>query len=115
MYPSGKWAGYWEQKEFGRQPMTAFSLRFASGRVTGEGRDVIGPFTFSGSYDEKTGQLQLVKQYIGRHRVLYLGQPAGEGIIQGSWRIGEYHSGLFLMRPLEQHKATGDEPIDVIE
>ena len=51
MYPSGRWDGFWVQEHFGRQAMTPFSLRFADGIITGEGRDVIGRFTFAGEYN----------------------------------------------------------------
>ena len=52
MYPSGRWDGFWVQGSFGRQEMTPFTLRFAAGTVTGDGRDVIGRFTFGGAYNE---------------------------------------------------------------
>jgi hypothetical protein len=113
MYPSGRWDGFWVQAGWGRQAMTPFTLRFADGRVLGSGRDVIGLFSFSGEYDEATGRVRLVKQYIGRHRVLYVGQPDGEGSIQGTWFIGEDQTGPFLLRPVIE-RPTGDEPIQEI-
>jgi hypothetical protein len=93
--------------------MTPFALRFAAGRVTGEGRDVVGPFTFSGEYDEATGEVRMVKQYLGRHRVLYVGRPDGEGCVQGTWSIGAHDTGSFLLRPVVP-KPTGEEPIQEI-
>ncbi len=90
--------------------MTPFYLHFANGNVTGEGKDVVGQFTFSGTYDEATGRVRLVKQYVGKHQVLYVGQPDGEGSIQGNWSIGEYQTGPFLLRPAVV-KPTGEEPI----
>lgn len=113
MYPSGKWDGFWFQETWGRQAMTPFSLRFADGRVTGEGRDMVGPFTFSGEYDETTGEVRMVKQYLGKHRVLYLGRPDGEGSIQGTWSIGRHATGPFLLRPALV-RPSGDEPIQEI-
>jgi hypothetical protein len=110
MYPSGRWDGFWVQAHWGRQPMTPFTLRFADGRVTGDGRDVIGPFTFEGTYDARTGAVRMVKQYLGKHRVLYVGEPDGEGSISGTWSIGDAYSGTFLLRP-RLAKPTGDEPI----
>ena len=44
MYPSGRWEGFWVQEVLGQQPMTPFRLHFAGGRVTGEGKDVVGRF-----------------------------------------------------------------------
>jgi hypothetical protein len=113
MYPSGRWEGFWVQEHYGRQAMTPFTLTFAVGRITGEGRDVVGRFVFAGEYDEATGAVRLVKQYLGKHRVLYVGQPDGEGSIQGTWSIGKYHTGPFLLRP-PVARPRGDEPIQEI-
>lgn len=113
MYPSGRWEGFWVQAEWGRQAMTPFTLNFADGTVTGSGLDVIGRFTFSGTYDGATGEVRMVKHYIGKHRVLYVGRPDGEGSIQGTWSIGPDWTGPFLMRPAVA-KPTGDEPIQEI-
>ena len=113
MYPSGHWDGFWVQAMWGRQAMTPFTLRFADGRVTGDGRDVVGRFTFSGEYNETTGEVRMVKQYIGKHRVLYVGRPDGEGSIQGTWSTGEHNAGPFLLRPAIA-KPRGDEPIQEI-
>jgi hypothetical protein len=113
VYPSGEWEGFWVQDLYGRQPMEAFTLRFAAGEISGCGRDVIAPFTFRGTYDEKTGTLLMVKQYLGRHRVTYRGRPDGEGCIQGTWHIGDLSSGPFLMRPVLR-RPRGDEPIQEI-
>lgn len=93
--------------------MTPFSLRFAAGRIGGEGRDVVGRFTFAGTCDEQTGEVRLLKQYLGRHQVLYLGQSDGEGSIHGTWHIGEHESGSFRMRPTLA-RPTGEEPIQEI-
>lgn len=113
MYPSGRWDGFWVQEPWGRQAMTPFTLHFADGRVSGAGRDMVGRFTFSGEYDEATGAVRMVKQYLGRHAVLYVGRPDGEGGIPGTWAIGGLTSGSFLIRPRLQ-KPTGDEPIHEI-
>ena len=113
MYPSGRWDGFWVQRLWGRQAMTPFFLRFADGKVSGEGRDMVGRFTFSGTYDLTTGEVRMVKQYVGKHMVLYVGQPDGEGSIAGTWSIGHLDSGSFLLRPVIQ-KPSGDEPIQEI-
>jgi hypothetical protein len=113
VYPSGRWEGFWVQEAFGRQPMTPFTLHFADGGVTGRGRDVIGTFTFAGAYDVRTGAVVMVKQYAGRHRVQYRGQPDGEGCIAGTWSIGEHSTGPFLLKPVVPPPG-GDEPIQEI-
>jgi hypothetical protein len=113
MYPSGQWDGFWVQQQWGRQRMTPFSLHFAAGKVTGEGKDIVGRFTISGTYDEGTGVVRLVKQYVGKHQVLYVGRPDGEGSIHGTWSIGPDWTGPFSLRPTLA-KPTGDEPIQEI-
>src|SRR4051812_48785127 len=96
MYPSGRWVGYWEQQIWGRQPMHGLELHFAEGQVRGSGRDVIGAFTFQGQYDQQ-GAIVMIKQYLGRHTVLYHGQYDGEGTIFGRWSIGEMGTGPFAL------------------
>ena len=113
MYPSGVWRGFWQQKEFGRQPMEDFRLAFRDGIVTGSGTDVIGPFVFRGEYNTQTGRVSMMKQYLGRHRVLYDGHPDGEGCIGGTWSIpgvGDVYTGPFLLRPvIDGGAAAGDD------
>ncbi len=113
MYPSGRWDGFWEQAGYGRQAMTPFYLTFAAGHVTGEGKDIISRFLFRGTVDAATGRVRMVKQYVGRHAVLYEGGPDGEGCILGTWRIGDDWTGPFLMRPVLE-RPRGDEPIGEI-
>jgi hypothetical protein len=74
-------------------------LRFEGGRITGEGRDVVGPFTFAGEYDDR-GAIRMVKQYLGRHRVLYQGTYDGEGTVFGRWSIPPLWSGSFALSPV---------------
>ena len=118
MYPSGTWRGFWEQRAFGRQEMSAFELHFRpNGEARGQGLDMVGPFTFAGSVFPVTGHVTLVKQYLGKHSVKYVGQPDGEGCILGTWtinlRAGDTNfqdTGSFLMKP-DLPPPTGDEPI----
>jgi hypothetical protein len=83
-------------------------LRFHNGRIDGEGRDIIGPFTFTGEYDE-SGAVRMVKQYHGgrTHRVFYQGIYDGEGTIFGEWRIPPLWRGSFALSP-----AVGKPPTD---
>ncbi|HET6574507.1 MAG TPA: hypothetical protein VFG68_12945 [Fimbriiglobus sp.] len=117
MFVSGTWRGFWEQEGYGRQPMEAFELHFRVGDVTGHGRDVVGRFTCAGEYDETTGRVRMVKQYLGRHMVLYEGGPDGEGCIHGTWTIVNnvlgtkwLTTGPFVLYP-DVPRPTGDEPI----
>jgi hypothetical protein len=116
MYPSGTWRGFWEQKHYGRQAMTDFTLVFSAGRIAGSGTDIIGPFTVSGEYDTAGGRIAFAKQYLGRHRVDYTGRPDGEGTIHGTWRIesgGSVYEGPFALGPVG-HRAAGSETIQEI-
>ncbi len=98
MFPSGKWRGFWEAAGWGRRWMEPLELRFDDGRVEGEGSDCIGRFTFAGT--QSGGVVRLVKQYIGKHSVNYLGRVDGEGVIVGQWTIGQEWSGPFALIPL---------------
>jgi hypothetical protein len=109
MYPSGRWRGYWQQAGWGRQAMRDLVMRFAAGRVEGSGTDVIGRFTFRGEYDA-AGTVTLLKQYLGRHQVLYRGRYDGEGTIFGEWSIGELWRGPFALSP-EDFTVSADAPI----
>ncbi len=110
MYPSGVWRGYWEQTFFGRQPMGPLVLRFRDGVIEGEGRDVIGLFTFEGTYDD-LGAIRMVKQYLGRHQVHYQGTYDGEGTIFGQWSIPPFSSGSFALSPV-LGRPPADMPIE---
>jgi hypothetical protein len=110
MYPSGAWRGYWEQMGFGRQLMDDFTLRFTQGKIDGAGRDCVGQFTFTGTYDNR-GTVALVKQYVGRHQVAYQGTYDGEGTIFGTWSIPPLWSGPFALTPVKR-KSDGEIPIE---
>ena len=114
MYPSGMWCGFWDQQHLGRQPMKSFELRFDRGEVRGSGKDVVGKFTVEGTYDTLSGRILFIKRYIGKHQVMYEGEPDGEGKILGKWKIvnkyGQTLIGSFLIYP-DLPKPTGDEPI----
>ncbi len=110
MYPSGTWRGHWDQQGWGRQPMGPLTLRFENGRIEGEGRDVIGPFTFEGAYDDR-GTIRMVKQYIDQHQVHYQGVYDGEGMIFGQWSIPPFQSGSFALSPVASRPPT-DTPIE---
>jgi hypothetical protein len=109
MFSTGAWRGYWEQNHMGRQLMGPLELRFESGQITGEGQDCVGPFVFTGRYDER-GAVVMLKQYLGQHQVLYRGEHDGEGTIFGQWSIGPWDSGAFALSPVK-NRAAPDAPI----
>ena len=91
--------GWWEQSGLGRQPMVDLQLQFGSGRIQGSGADIVGPFAFSGVISPD-GRVVMVKQYIGRHSVDYVGTYDGEGMMWGRWRIGPLHGPwMITIRP----------------
>jgi hypothetical protein len=87
-------------------------LRLGDGQIGGEGDDCIGPFSFSGHYDER-GNVVMVKQYVGRHQVLYEGTYDGEGTIFGHWSISSPWSGSFAMK-LEAADSSAHEEIETL-
>jgi hypothetical protein len=93
---SGRWQGYWEAAGWGRRPMR-LTLRLDEGLVEGEGDDCIGQFTFRGHYDSR-GNVSMVKQYIGQHRLSYEGTYDGEGTIFGRWSYSPSWTGVFALR-----------------
>ena len=102
------WIGFWEQAGYGRQEMRGLELTFQNGDIDGRGTDIAGPFIFSGRY-ETSGAVVMVKQYLGRHQVLYRGTYDGEGHLTGLWSIGDFH-GKF-----EFHLARGRGSKDDIQ
>jgi len=81
-----KCIGWWQQTGFGQQPMEELLIEFTESRVVGSGVDLIAPFTLSGKL-RPDGAVEFVKQYIGRHAVLYVGHYDGEGTFHGTWDI----------------------------
>lgn len=71
-------------------------LCFDNGAIRGEGIDCVGRFTFDGTHDAN-GSVVMVKQYLGKHQVLYRGQFDGEGTIFGRWSIWPFDSGEFVL------------------
>jgi hypothetical protein len=83
---AAKCIGWWEQKGLGRQPMEDLVIEFSTGLIRGSGRDVVGDFEMYGTM-ENDGRVKIVKQYVGRHQVVYSGSYDGEGTMFGTWLI----------------------------
>jgi hypothetical protein len=79
--------GWWQQVGLGRQRMRELRLRFDGGRISGLGQDIVGAFTLAGEVREN-GQVTMIKHYLGRHTVEYVGSYDGEGTLFGDWRCG---------------------------
>ena len=108
MFPNGRWRGWWEQETHGRQWMDPLELRANGSTLSGNGHDLVGPFTLTGSR-ESDGTMRLLKQYQGQHAVLYIGRTEGEGTIVGRWSIANLCWGRFALIPLGE--LTRDMPI----
>ena len=106
-FPSGPWVGFWIQDGWGNQRMS-LSLAFANGRVTGSGRDIVGRFDFSGTYDLKSGRVEMVKHYDTRvHLVSYNGANQGDGMwLWGVWNILAAYRGGFHLWPEGEEDPT---------
>ena len=65
-FPSGRWVGFWDQREWGSQQMS-LSLSFINGHLQGSGRDMVGRFDFAGTYDLESGRVHMVKHYERAH------------------------------------------------
>ncbi len=102
-----KCIGWWQQEGYGRQPMHQLQIEFRQSKIEGCGVDMIAPFTLSGSL-RSDGAVEIVKQYTGRHTVLYAGQYDGEGTFHGTWDI-DGHRGQWSIKvvapeqPDEEH------------
>jgi hypothetical protein len=92
-FPSGKWVGFFlDRRKPGRDQME-MTLTFADGRLSGTGRDRVGSFTFSGTYQTSDGKCEWVKQYVNAHAIIYRGFNEGKGI-WGTWELRDV-SGLY--------------------
>ena len=70
----------------GRQPMSDLKVQVHDGLIHGSGLDVVGQFTMAGQMAQG-GVVRIVKQYVGRHQVVYIGNYDGEGTLFGTWMI----------------------------
>jgi hypothetical protein len=80
-------------------------LSFRQGAMTGEGRDLIGPFLIRGKYSIESGECWWTKRYIGKHDVHYHGYNEGKGI-WGLWEIPPAWKGGFHIWPKEMGDPT---------
>jgi hypothetical protein len=98
-FPSGKWTGFFLQKELPGKHMMELDISFSQGVLKGEGRDRVGEFVLIGRYSLGDGKCHWHKRYVGKHDVYYQGFNEGKGI-WGVWQIpatrGDrgYHGGF---------------------
>lgn len=99
-----KCRGWWEQAGFGRQSMESLELEFDGQKLSGMGIDVVGAFRLDGYLDN--GKTVLNKQYVGRHRVVYLGTYDGEGTFHGQWRLAADHGKWMIQIDRSSQKSA---------
>ncbi|HVK08819.1 MAG TPA: hypothetical protein VM597_08600 [Gemmataceae bacterium] len=97
-FPSGRWVGFFLDRRLPGKHQMEIDLTFAGGRLTGTGRDRVGKFTFTGSYDLADGKCDWVKQYTGAHAIAYRGFNEGKGI-WGTWDYVSMVTGGFHIWP----------------
>jgi hypothetical protein len=78
-----------------------------AGEVSGSGDDCVGSLTITGNL---SAEVVLVKQYVRRHSLLYVGTNSGEGIF-GTWQVPEapaipgLTSGRFALFPTKESSS----------
>jgi hypothetical protein len=77
-------------------------LTFRAGRITGGGRDGVGPFAITGGYETADGKVWWTKRY-AYHAVFYQGYAEPKGI-WGVWEIAQIDRDGFHIWP----KGRGD-------
>eukprot|EP00741_Cyanophora_paradoxa_P011370 tig00020556_g10983.t1 len=82
---SGTWIGYYEYLNGQRDEIT-MDLNMAGGLVRSVGSDALGRFEIDGQFDPTSLEIKFTKQYIGMHRIEYLGFSDGN-CIRGDWEI----------------------------
>jgi len=117
-FPSGPWIGFFDQPmaPAGRHK-TELQLRFQDGKMTGDGVDWVGPYKVLGCYRLEDGRCEWLKEYIGKHTVVYAGYNEEGMGIYGGWMLTATMRGSFRIWPagLEEEVATDldadlDEP-----
>ena len=103
-----KWSGWWEQRGYGRQEMRNLVLEVGpEGEVSGSGDDCVGSFTITGTI---AAEVVLVKHYVRRHSLHYVGTNSGEGIfgiwhLPGAPEIPGLTSGRFALFPAKDSSS----------
>ena len=105
-FPSGPWRGFFLMAVLPGRHQMELHLTFRQGVMTGEGRDLIGPFLIRGKYNIDDGKAHWSKRYIGKHDVAYQGYNEGKGI-WGMWEIPPSNRGGFRIWPT----AMGDPTV----
>lgn len=118
LFPSGPWTGFYLDRRVPGRHLMELRLTFAAGRMSGDGRDRVGPFVVEGVYDAASGKCSFAKRYVGSHVVRYTGYNEGKGI-WGVWDLSGVKGGFHIWPegmadPTVEHLSEeADEPIEV--
>ena len=121
LFPSGPWTGFYNYSGPEDRHRMDLRLRFASGRLSGDGTDDIGPFLVQGGYDTAKREAWWTKTYLGAHSVSYHGFRDGVGI-WGTWEIPPLARGGFHIWPRAHGNGESDrlataleQPVELVE
>jgi hypothetical protein len=89
-------------------------LKFAAGRMMGDGDDEVGYFVINGKYDAETGEAWWTKTYPGSHEVHYDGMRNPRGI-SGEWQIHAMWRGGFAIWPGESEEGPVERESEEVE
>ena len=104
-FPSGPWVGFYTYSGAHDKHRMDLGLTFASGRISGEGNDDVGPFIIGGRFDPANGECHWTKTYVGAHDVFYCGFRESKGI-WGTWEILSDVRGGFHIWPRAQTEGN---------
>jgi hypothetical protein len=113
-FPSGPWQGFFLMAHWPGRHTMELHLTFRQGVMTGEGRDMIGPFLIRGKYNTDDGKCHWSKRYVGKHDVAYQGYNEGKGI-WGIWEIPPTLRGGFHIWPTAMGDPTFPKLTEAID
>jgi hypothetical protein len=113
-FPSGPWRGFFLMGHLPDRHQMELQLTFRQGVMTGDGRDMIGPFLIRGKYNLENGKCYWTKRYIGKHDVAYHGYNEGKGI-WGLWEIPPSWRGGFHIWPEGMGDPTSPHLAEAID
>lgn len=93
---SSRCSGWWEQGMMGRQEMKGLTVMIEGDKISGGGYDVVGMFTLEGTLSPDN-EVDMIKDYFDKHRVLYKGKYDGASCMNGIWSMS-FDSGPWEIR-----------------
>jgi hypothetical protein len=106
---NGEWEGFYNYTFNSSKHTMEMTLNFNNGKVSGNGADDVGVFSFNGNYDQQSHKIYMTKRY-ATHIVNYDGNIDENGI-WGMWNIDEYCRGGFHIWPKKSKKEDAKESL----